>query len=101
MNKLLPCPFCGGEARLLDYKKFGGDVGCPKCRIIFQERSKKLALKAWNTRAVKRLSNGKQLVNECGKCHYRWLDVYTVCPKCNPEQANKELIEALQDKESQ
>lgn len=76
-NKLLPCPFCGGQASIEEYasghRKVDGTftasykVGCNKCRIYFCHNSEfrlvdgqpkfivngyELATEAWNRRAT-------------------------------------------------
>ena len=58
MDKLLPCPFCGGEAKLYFLKKehpYVYRVGCTGiCKtaygISYSYSEKQLAIKAWNTR---------------------------------------------------
>lgn len=61
--KLKPCPFCGGEAKLVDYGQEGDfedwDVECEKCGILFVApgkeegwvTTKEEAAEAWNRRA--------------------------------------------------
>lgn len=75
MNKLKPCPFCGGEASIKEYDNgYKSDglyvasykVGCNKCKIYFTRNSEfrladgqlefkvngyDLAVNLWNTRA--------------------------------------------------
>ena len=50
-EKLKPCPFCGGEAKV---KRFFGcayiTVGCKKCNVQINRDTKKAAIAAWNTR---------------------------------------------------
>ena len=60
MNELKPCPFCGGEARLLlnaKRKIYGKDeyrTGVVACCNVCEARmfygSEKLAIEAWNRR---------------------------------------------------
>ena len=61
MDKLKPCPFCGGEARLLlnakrkiygkDEYKTGVVACCNVCEARMFYASEELAIKAWNRRA--------------------------------------------------
>ena len=52
--KLLPCPFCGGEARYMEIKDFFIQrfVTCTKCGIETPRNclNRKDAIKRWNTR---------------------------------------------------
>ena len=60
MDKLKPCPFCGGEARLLlnakrkiygkDEYKTGVVACCNVCEARMFYASEELAIKAWNRR---------------------------------------------------
>ena len=62
MNELLPCPFCGGEAKTNETAcipkenlPYGwGWIGCQECRVFMSyshgEKGKKLAIEAWNRR---------------------------------------------------
>ena len=57
-EKLLPCPFCGGEA---DIEEISGNpftnepytwaVGCKDCNIGWYKETKEDAIAAWNRRA--------------------------------------------------
>lgn len=55
-DKLLPCPFCGGEAEVFDYfnqgkQKTRWQVNCTKCMGAFGENdSKHEAIEKWNKR---------------------------------------------------
>lgn len=49
--KLLPCPFCGGDARLINFYGLYM-VDCETCRIATDTyHEKEDAIKTWNTRA--------------------------------------------------
>jgi len=55
LNELLPCPFCGGKAKILrlehEHKKYY-KIYCTKCNVRqYRKRKKHEAIKAWNTRA--------------------------------------------------
>ena len=60
MAELLPCPFCGGEAKAsfetvdTENKFYVGWIGCQNCKCfidyINNERGLKQAINAWNTR---------------------------------------------------
>lgn len=52
-KKLKPCPFCGGNARLVEYQTDAGFwCYCMKCRITRQKtfRTKSGAINDWNRR---------------------------------------------------
>lgn len=58
---LKPCPFCGGEAMLINTFALGCEsksVHCIRCKAkvnnfsgVTEDRSKQLAVEAWNRRA--------------------------------------------------
>jgi len=55
MEKLLPCPFCGGEAtwKLMFMDDKNGEdraIECSKCRAEVNCINHKQAIKVWNTR---------------------------------------------------
>ena len=48
-KKLKPCPFCGGEAEVLDHINYY--VGCSNCGVSTKGYGKEIkAVTAWNTR---------------------------------------------------
>lgn len=59
MDKLKPCPFCGGKADIMFYKPFDGYQGepticriwCLNCRSQIEGRNFIKAIEAWNRRA--------------------------------------------------
>ena len=50
--KLLPCPFCGGEAKRNDDLQNWGDIFCADCGCHMSEGSMDKAIKAWNQRVT-------------------------------------------------
>jgi transcription elongation factor Elf1 len=54
-EKLLPCPFCGGEAAVCDIEKpfVNGWIGCQRCRCFIDrvKNGEPQAIAAWNRRA--------------------------------------------------
>jgi len=53
MTKLLPCPFCGGEAELTGFEAPEFWVWCPNCKASTDAHTcKGGAIAAWNTRAA-------------------------------------------------
>lgn len=62
MDKLKPCPFCGGEAfifvipphkhRIVPLPDYAGEafVECTKCTCAMSADTKEEAIKAWNRR---------------------------------------------------
>jgi len=54
---MLPCPFCGGEAKTdenIYHTANDWDVYCDNCMIVFTRKTKEDAIEAWNTREVVR-----------------------------------------------
>jgi Lar family restriction alleviation protein len=51
-DKLLPCPFCGGEAQKFEnvMKKGNWFVECRECGANVHYRTEESAIRAWNTR---------------------------------------------------
>lgn len=52
---LKPCPFCGGEAELVDFDPMNCFVECRKCRAsqpaLYNKVDKQSAVESWNHRA--------------------------------------------------
>lgn len=81
-NKLLPCPFCGGEARLESNGQYAV-VGCvnSNCQgyaCCYKYNSKKEAIEHWNTRKpmeriVERLEEARA---ECKELQRTTTDAY-------------------------
>jgi Lar family restriction alleviation protein len=79
-NKLLPCPFCGEEAKLREY--FDGYTniltysvectGYETCGARSRERkfgAKRTATVAWNRRTGTEQATTKEAINEVMICH--------------------------------
>lgn len=54
-ERLLPCPFCGGEAKILYLVNMDMPMYWPRCKVCDAEintlfRSAELAIEAWNRR---------------------------------------------------
>ena len=93
-EELKPCPFCGGEARLLlnaKRKIYGKDeyrTGVVACCNVCEARmfygSEKLAIEAWNRRAGEanepdNESNVRLVQYRYYKCRISDDDVQTIC----------------------
>jgi Lar family restriction alleviation protein len=70
-EKLLPCPFCGGKAKLKTYyENIDHSIYCEDCSMGCDEyKSNKEAIAAWNKRTVPR----------CGECKHYWQNVGCRC----------------------
>jgi len=95
-NELLPCPFCGGEAKVTCFGRgrYQANVECTKCSCRLHERfiSKAEAMKAWNRRdhAVEPIlepwDDPTKYDAYCGCCNYPIgdgkLNPWDYCPNC-------------------
>ena len=99
-GKLLPCPFCGGEARTHYVKGYElWEVSCGQCGVEMSAYlSEAEAIEAWNRRTGKgdKLSPVERTVKvekvtrvssvirtgRCGNCGYDVIDSYKHCPNC-------------------
>ena len=78
MDKLKPCPFCGGEATKMTSSDGFTSIGCLECNPVFgvmvQATTEAEAIKAWNTRAERTCKYaGDEISGGCSECH-GWLD---------------------------
>jgi len=86
-EKLLPCPFCGGEA---DIEEISGNpftnesytwaVGCKDCNIGWYKETKEDAIAAWNRRAEP-----------------RWIPVTERLPDCDDKWGISKIVLCLDD----
>ena len=92
MAKLLPCPFCGGEAVLESYKARKGYEATIQCNggcILYmntitydtEEEAIEAVIKRWNTRTPKEREADKPKIT-CLNCkHLMFSDMYGECKK--------------------
>ena len=94
MDKLKPCPFCGGKAHIMKmgYPHF---VYCKDCGakihggVIGEEEGEKASVEAWNKRADKDMAE----IVRCKDCKYWTMPtiqeihgncrLYSICPKAD------------------
>ena len=96
MDKLKPCPFCGGEAKIKENGAEYNYISCKRCKNGTAYGYQDQVIARWNTRAertCKRVSsaievgevNGHKIAipeYRCGECN-RWLsDADKYCPNC-------------------
>ncbi len=79
---VLPCPCCGGQARLEDMG-FPHHVYCEKCglkstSVKYEKEGEKDAIKKWNTRPA-------PPIGRCGECKY-----YRAYGYCNYHENDRE-----------
>ena len=101
MVELKPCPFCGGEARILE--GFSGMPvfwpECTKCAASFKGyfEIKESAIREWNTRAERTCRNIAANKDEqflCSECRYElWTgldgNVFRYCSRCGAKVVNE------------
>lgn len=86
--RLLPCPFCGGEAELTGFGAPEVWVWCPNCKASTDAHTcKGGAIEAWNTRAERTCQliedSGLLHCSECGGVAEERLWAYwSYCPNC-------------------
>lgn len=88
MDKLKPCPLCGGEARI-EHGLVTWAVVCQCSSHVFYgcEKDKAKTIEAWNTRAertCKQLRIFNLIKRECDGEHYQWHgdEMPNYCPNC-------------------
>lgn len=93
MDKLLPCPFCGGEATISD-GGYSGEKFLARCRELscpaasgFIRKTHDEAISAWNRRTdhirdtTKKVSNADRIRGMSDEELARWLVDATVCER--------------------
>lgn len=104
--KLKSCPFCGGEAKLIDSSRRLSYVRCSKCgaetdsfEMSVEYCSNEKAAEAWNQRANQPLKahwtrkdvtsydgetikNGAAICGRCKKAFFMPTDAFDYCPNC-------------------
>lgn len=71
--KLLPCPFCGGEARIQHYRNGDCAIECIECYgKTHRSVTEDLAIRRWNTRKpidriVEQLEEKTEFLKDCTK----------------------------------
>lgn len=94
-DRLLPCPFCGGEATVIDYRNDGlVGVGCSNDTCLgfsglgWSYKTETEAIAAWNTRAERTCENGMPRsynyleCSLCGSLAYKGSAEFRYCPNC-------------------
>lgn len=108
MEKLKPCPFCGGEAQIVvddETENYFG-VKCFNCggAIYAEKELPRYAIEAWNKRSYEKHGNWKFSISNfgidenatCSHCGAEFPRVpasmeYRYCPKCGA-QMNESFI---------
>ena len=99
--KLLPCPFCGGEAELTGFEAPEYWVWCPNCKASTDAHTgKQSAINAWNTRAERTCHDYNASAREHGAYLFMWrcsncgesydteMDKLNYCPNCGAKVVN-------------
>lgn len=87
MIELEPCPFCGGDAELMDYYPLF-QVRCSRCWATRAGlmHTKEEAAQRWNTRHVETCYSERTDCFECVECGffdaYAAPDAFHYCPGC-------------------
>lgn len=98
MTKLLPCPFCGGEAHLGLYYRGRYAAGCDMCGSRFGALlgTEAEAIAAWNSRAERTCKNvwdvelTGRLRFQCSECGAVSLEITPrFCPNCGKKVADQ------------
>lgn len=74
-EKLLPCPFCGGEAEKMMSDDGFTSIGCLHCNplwgVMVQHNVESIAVERWNTRAERTCHAVREdihLLPSCSRC---------------------------------
>ena len=86
-ERLLPCPFCGGEAIVFGYHDVFWEAECLRCHGAAGDyETKAEAIDAWNTRVERTCRDIGGLTDfECSSCGYALTgirEMWKFCPDC-------------------
>ena len=93
--KLLPCPFCGGEATLSDsIEDRFAEVHCIECGVKINEKgypALSKAIKQWNTRkTVERILTRLEELKNAPKRECSYNNGWTECARCAIQEVKEE-----------